>query len=273
MLALAGCSTVRGWFHKDEAVAAEETGQQEAPQSGIVTAADAQAEVAASAVTEPESGIVEIITDYGTYLDGYVAGPVGAPRAVILLHDRWGFDQQMIEWVGRFGEQGYRALAIDLYDGRASSKAEFANEMMRSVDPEWSDANIRAAIKYLARPQRRIGVVGWGFGGGQSLRAAILEPERVAAVVDIYGPVVTDPDELRKISSPVMGIFAQQDDWVPPDQVERFESAMRNLKNAVAIVNVDADYGFAHPERPAYNESAAQRAWQNTEDFLAEMLN
>ena len=44
---------------------------------------------------QPAGKATVLTTAYGTQFDAYVAGPEDASRAVVLLHDRYGFDEQV----------------------------------------------------------------------------------------------------------------------------------------------------------------------------------
>ena len=79
-----------------------------------------------------------------------------------------------------------------------------------------------------------MGSVGWCFGGGWSLRAAILLGDELDAAVVYYGRVVTD-DELASIDAPVLGHFGGEDQGIPIEGVRAFEARMQDLGKVVTV--------------------------------------
>ena len=53
----------------------------------------------------------------------------------------------------------------------------------------------------------RIGSIGWCMGGGYALDVALQEPTLAAAVIN-YGHLATDPEALKKINAPILGLSA-----------------------------------------------------------------
>ena len=76
---------------------------------------------------------------------------------------------------------------------------------------------------------RKLATVGWCFGGGQSLQGTLAAPELVDATVIYYGPLVADPDKLKAIRGPVLGIFANEDQSITPEKVTAFAEARNNF--------------------------------------------
>lgn len=216
---------------------------------------------------------VELHTALGTTFDAYVAGPEDARRGVLIIHDRRGLGSHARNWAERFAGIGYRALAVDLYDGRYSDKPALAARIMTSIDQEAANANLKAGLAYLKAPGRTLATFGWDFGGGQALWAALQDPEAVAATVIYYGPMTTSLKTLRTLKSPVLGFFAKHDLWVSPLHVVAYQDAMREAGVPFSVINYDAAPGFADPASRAYNQPLANEVWQKTEAFLAERLN
>ncbi len=219
--------------------------------------------------------VIEIKTAIGTYLNAYLVGPENATKSVILVHDRWGLDQHTLDWTDRLAEHGFLALAIDLYDGRSAKKRNYkhASLIMGQIDPEWSDVNLKAAVNFIKnKTLLKPAVLGWGFGGGMALRAALLEPASVASTVIFYGPVTMDTTLLDDIEGAVLGVFSTKDEWVSPSKVDAFTNLMRRMRNAIVLMNVDAAPGFVDPSLSAYDDEVAERAWQRSLEFLNETL-
>src|SRR5580765_7577453 len=126
----------------------------------------------------------------------YTPAGKGPFPALIVIHEWWGLNDWVKEQASKFADQGYVALAVDLYRGKVADNPDLAHELMRGVPEDRASRDLRAAFDYLAAQPNvkkdRIGSIGWCMGGGYSLRVAILEPTLAADVIN-YGPLITDP--------------------------------------------------------------------------------
>lgn len=212
--------------------------------------------------------VVTLKSAMGTSLQGYVAGPEDAGRAILLLHDRWGLNGAMRQWVDHFAARGYRALAIDVFDGRASDKMGLATEIMESVDPEWIKQDVLAGLKYLAAPRRAIATVGAGLGGWQSFQAALLAPDKVAATMVLYGDMAANPKDVVRMHAPILAVFAQRDPAISVAMVDEYQSILKKSPSIRRFVTVDAAHGFIDPLYPGYNQAQAEEIKGQIDQFL-----
>jgi len=212
---------------------------------------------------------------------GFLARPARAPRgqalpAVLLIHEWWGLNDNIRDMARRLAGEGYQVLALDMYGGRVASTPEQAREYMGAIvaNSGIGAEHIRAATEYLARQRApRIGVMGWCFGGGWALQAALLESERIDAAVMYYGRPITEPGLLQPLRAPLLGHFGAEDRGIPVESVRQMESALRDLGRQVTIhVYEGAGHGFANPSGQAYRQEAADQAWARTTAFLAQHL-
>ncbi|MDZ7692395.1 MAG: dienelactone hydrolase family protein [Balneolaceae bacterium] len=101
----------------------------------------------------------------------------------------------------RLAEQGYTALAVDLYMGESADSPDQAGKLARQAgqNPGQAISNLKQAYAYLDEQQNasNIGTIGWCFGGGWSLQAALAMPQMVDAAVIYYGRLVTDLEQLK----------------------------------------------------------------------------
>lgn len=229
-------------------------------------------------VAEAEQGatgqVITIDSAFGTGFDAYVAGPEGAKRAVLLLHDRFGVSTQVHDWADRFAAQGYRVLAIDLYDGRHAKEWKHATLVMSQIDPVWAEMDIAAAVAYLKPEQRKVIVVGWDYGATQALLATLHNPESVAATVAYYPTALeTDPNKLQRIAHPVLVIVAERDEQLATPQILAFKDGMSKTQVDFNVMAVDADRGFINPMSKHYDANATQTVWDVTQDFLKQYVS
>jgi carboxymethylenebutenolidase len=178
-----------------------------------------------------------------------------------------------------FADEGYVALAADLYQGRtgANREANMALVQRARGDMDAVVANLDAAQRFLrARDDVSggVGVMGWCFGGGIALSYA-LGGEQHEATAMFYGSLVEDPAELARLDHPIYGTFAEMDRGIPPEAVERFAAALDSLGIDNDIHVYDAvDHGFwlRVDEDRATREEPARDAWSRLKRFLGRVL-
>lgn len=197
----------------------------------------------------------------------YAAGPEDADRAVMILHEWWGLMPHHKDWADRLADLGFRAIVVDLYDGRVTDDAEEASSWMREIDQTQADEKLKAALSNLEAPGRRIATYGCSFGGKESMQATLLAPEQVTATIVAYCQMETDVGKLKRLRGPVLAIYAQQErNW--PQKQEDFEVAMAFAGKDTEGVGYDAAHGFTNPSSPRYDADADKAAWETILRFL-----
>jgi carboxymethylenebutenolidase len=211
--------------------------------------------------------------------NGYLALPEGSGKhpAVIVIHEWWGLNDWIKEQTEKYAAQGYVALAVDLYRGKAAASADEAHILMRGLPDDRGLRDLEAAFAYLAsRPDvdaSKIGAIGWCMGGGWSIKLAVDQP-KLAAVVVNYGSLPTDPANILKIKAPVLGNFGAEDQGIPPKDVKAFESALKgDGKIADIKIYEGAGHAFENPNNKlGYRAEAANDASQRIKSFFAKYL-
>ena len=204
----------------------------------------------------------------------YLSLPEGAKApmpGVIVIHEWWGLNEHIMHWADRLAAEGYAALAVDLYGGVVATTREDAMATMKKVDDARAKAILVAAHQFLVSDQRikapRTAAIGWCFGGGWSMQAAIAIPELDAAVI-YYGHVPTDAKAFAGVKAHLLGIFGNQDDGIPPKHVDAFDAALTQDRIQHKILRYDAPHAFANPSGPAYHPKEAAAAWAEARGFL-----
>jgi carboxymethylenebutenolidase len=212
---------------------------------------------------------------------GYLARPTnseGNLPGLIVIHEWWGLNENIKMMTRRLAGEGYVALAVDLYEGEVASEPDEALELLQESQKKTRrlKQNIRQAYRYLESEQNanKIGSIGWCFGGTWSLNTALLFPRKLDAAVIYYGGgLETNPDRLKSLQMPILGIFGELDNNPSVATVRQFEAALQQLdKSAEIYVYENADHAFANPSGTRYNAEAAEQAWQRTTEFLAQYL-
>lgn len=219
---------------------------------------------------------VTVTTTSGDKGDGYLAVPSTTPApAVLLIHEWWGLNDQIKSVAAEFANQGYVALAADLYGGKVGTTPREARTLMQSVDQHKATELLAAWINWLRRyPQSngKVGTIGWCFGGGWSLNAALATP--VDATVIYYGDVKKTADQLKTLSGPVLGHFATRDNWINAAMVGGFKKAMTAAgKTDLTVYWYDANHAFANPSGSRYDAEDARLAWSRTLAFFKQHLS
>jgi carboxymethylenebutenolidase len=207
----------------------------------------------------------------------YTPSGNGPFPAIIVIHEWWGLNDWVKDQASKLADQGYAALAIDLYRGKVAATPDEAHEIMRGVPEDRAKRDLDAAFAFLASQpnvkKNRIGSIGWCMGGGYSLDVALQQPALAACVIN-YGHLATDPEALRKINAPILGLFGGQDRGITPDDVHKFEAAMKQLGKKIDVkIYDDAGHAFENSNnKDGYRPADTADAWQRTIDFLAATL-
>ena len=212
-------------------------------------------------------------------VSGYLALPAtrGRHPAIIVIHEWWGLNDWVKEQARNLAEQGYAALAVDLYRGKSTADPNEAHELMRGLPHDRGQRDLAAAFEYLAARKdvdsQRIGSIGWCMGGSWSIALAVDEPRLAACVVN-YGALPTDPASIAKIHAAVLGNFGAEDRGIPPSSVQAFEQAMKSAGKTIdAKIYDGAGHAFENPNnKDGYRPDAAKDAGQRTYTFLAQYL-
>lgn len=211
---------------------------------------------------------------------GYLARPDDDKKhpGIILIHEWWGLNDYIRANARRFAELGYVALAVDLYEGESTEKAEDARRLAGTVrsDPEKAFANLKAAVAYLKGhtemvDPKRIASIGWCFGGGWSYEMA-KNNLGVKASIIYYGRF-NPKDDLKKMRATILGHFGKEDRSIRVDTVEEFQAKLKTLSGDHEIyIYENAGHAFANETGSRYNKEAADLAWKRTVRFLEKFL-
>jgi carboxymethylenebutenolidase len=207
----------------------------------------------------------------------YTPAGKGPFPALIVIHEWWGLNDWVKEQASKLADEGYIALAIDLYRGKVATTSDQAHEIMRGAPEDRIKRDLHAAFTFLASKSSvrkdRIGAIGWCWGGGYSLEVALQEPTLAADVIN-YGRLVTDPEALKKINAPILGLFGAQDRGITPDDVHKFEQSLKQMGKKIDVkIYDDAGHAFENPDNgTGYRAEDTADAWKRTVDFLASTL-
>ncbi len=212
--------------------------------------------------------MVTLKTAYGTTFNAYVAGSADAEAGVVLAHDRWGVSPAAKAWADRFSAHGYRVVVADFYDGRRVHRESLAKMAMAQTDPEWVRANLYGALDHLSKHQRKIAVVGWGYGAKYLYQIAAKHDANIDALITFDALPNGKQIALEEIDVPMLSIFGRHDRRLTFEKIDDFEMLMLRLRKNLDVVSVNAGAGFVNPLNSTYQLAASNEAWFAIEAFL-----
>ncbi len=192
---------------------------------------------------------------------------------LFVIHEWWGLNDYIKQEAEKLQTElgDVTVIALDLYDGKIATNPEEAGRYMGEAKEERIGNILKAATAYVGK-DAKIQTIGWCFGGGWSLQAALLMGKQATGCVMYYGMPEKDEKKLKTLSAPVLGLFASQDNWITKELVADFEMKMKANKKEITIQQFDALHAFANPSNPKYDKTAAELAHKMALDFLKKHL-
>lgn len=192
---------------------------------------------------------------------------------IFVFQEWWGLNDHIKrEAENLYNDLGnVNVLALDMYDGKIATSRENAGKYMSEFKQERGNAIVQGALAY-AGPQASVGTIGWCFGGGQSMQAALTAGKQAAACVIYYGMPEENLDRLKNLNCDVLDIWPTQDQWINKDVTSKFEKNMAEAGKKLTVKSYDADHAFANPSNPRHNKDFTADAYKNTLDFFRARL-
>lgn len=212
----------------------------------------------------------------------YEARPAaGGPHpGLMVFQEAFGVNAHIRKVTERFAEQGYVAIAPELFHrtappGFEGSYNDFPSVMphYKAVTAEAAEADARAAYEWLRRNSQvnpdRISSVGFCLGGRVSFVANSVLPLRSA--VSFYGGGIVPAllDRAQRQQGPLLLFWGGLDKNITVEHRKATTDALTAAHKA--YVNVEfaqANHGFFCDERASYHPDAARQAWALTLEFL-----
>ena len=220
--------------------------------------------------------------------------------AVIIVHELWGLGEHIRTVADRFANQGYFALAPDLYSGKGDEHSP-SDQLQRDLFSSDSriryeaQPKLRALIAPTQTPQftslaisrlescfeyiynqplvhQKVSVVGYGLGGNYAISLAIREP-RLRCAVAYYGQAKYPSAELQHIKCPILGFYGSRDKSLALQLNHISENMQKAGVDFHPVLYENAGHAFFNDTNPySYNEDAASDSWTRTQNFLQEHM-
>ncbi|MGH9016482.1 MAG: dienelactone hydrolase family protein [Acidimicrobiales bacterium] len=219
----------------------------------------------------------------------YEAEPDGEVRGgVLVLQEAFGVNDHIEDVTRRFARAGYRAVAPHLFHRSGDEHLDYGNfekimPHMQALSEKGLLEDVDACLAHLAAaglPAGRVGVVGFCMGG--SVTFLVAARRVVGAAVTFYGGGVAEGrfgmaplvEMAPSLQAPWLGLFGDQDQGIPVDQVEALRAAAAAAPVPTEIARyAEAGHGFHCDARPdSYNQDAAEDGWRRTLAWFAEYL-
>ena len=208
--------------------------------------------------------------DANAYL---LASKTKSTKWIFVFQEWWGLNDH----IKREAEQLYKdmgdvnVLAIDMYDGKVTDKREEAGKLMGEFKQDRGNAIVTGALAYAGK-DAKVGTVGWCFGGGQSMQAALTAGKQAVACVMYYGMPEENVDRLKSLNCDVLNIWPTQDQWINVNVMDKFDTNMKAAGKNLTIKSYNADHAFANPSNPKHNKEYTADAYKNTLEFFKARL-
>lgn len=194
-------------------------------------------------------------------------------KAVLVIQEWWGLNDHIKDIAGRYADEGFIAIAPDLYRGRLAKDPQEAGQFMQALAIEDGLDTIANAIAAASTAHgiSHFGITGYCMGGTFALRSAC-EVEGISAAAAFYGD--TPPEEvLQKLTVPTLFISGTKDAWINPEKVAALEDAAERYELPIHSIKYEADHAFFNNTRPeVYDETAAKDAWALVVGFFNDKL-
>ena len=205
---------------------------------------------------------------------GFLAVPsTGKGHGVLVLHAWWGLNDTVKAFCTQLAESGYVVFAPDLYHGKVADNVADAEVLGKALDDNHlqAKAEIADAVAFLNErvgpADRGLAVIGFSLGAYYALDLAAADPKHTRSVVLFYG---TGPADHSKSKAAYLGHFAVNDEFEPRSNVDELEASLRCAGRPVTFYHYQGTghWFFELDRTQAYNQAAADLAWERTLAFL-----
>lgn len=236
--------------------------------------------------------VIDIKGHNGDTINAYYARPAGNGPfpGVVLIHHLPGWDEFYREMTRRFAQHGYLAISPNLY-GRygygTPDEAAAAARAAGGVPDAQVAGDIEGGLNHLkAQPNYsgKSAVIGTCSGGRHAVMVAATT-KAFDACADLWGGGVVQAeltpqrpkapiDMTADLNCPIIGIFGNDDQNPPPDQVNQHEEELKKHGKEYEFYRYDgAGHGIFYYQTPLYRQEAAMDGWSKIFTFFEKHLS
>ncbi len=189
---------------------------------------------------------------------------------IVILQEWWGLDEHIKDVTRRFANEGYVALAPDLFHGQVTDDPQQAMKLIGGLDRARAARDTQASVNYIkdqSSSNGKVGVIGYCMGGGISLLAAC--QESIDAALVYYGGLPEPLDLLDGVTAPVLAAYGSDEG----DRGRELEKALRDRGKQVQLhVYEGANHAFFNDQGQRYDAAASADVWDKTLAFMSANL-
>ena len=209
---------------------------------------------------------------------GFLALPEGdRPHpGVVVIHEAYGLNDNIRDISQRFANEGYAALAVDLFSDRNKPicMARYMAGMLRGSVNRFGVEDLKIALSYMAGLPEvdpdRIGAIGFCMGGSFAVAWACTD-DRLKAVAPFYGANPRPIDAIQRMC-PVVGSYPEKDFTASAGRALDVALIRHDIPHDIKIYP-GAQHSFFNDTGRSYNKSAAEDAWKRVLGFFDAHLN
>ncbi len=180
-----------------------------------------------TAVANLQSDMMQYSAPDGARIDAYLSQPTapGNYPGVIVTMEGMGLEDHMKDLCRRFAEQGYIAIAPDLYTREGRPAPDKVLETLFSVPDSQTMGDLEGAalvLKSNPHANGKVGIIGFCSGGRYTLMFACTSKNVNAAVDSAGGHIIPDDepttarpvaaiDMVASLSCPLLALFGEED--------------------------------------------------------------
>ena len=236
-----------------------------------------------------QSDMMQYSAPDGAQIDAYLSQPAapGNYPGVIVTMEGMGLEAHMKDLCRRFAEQGYIAIAPDLYTREGRPAPDNVLETLFSVPDSQTMGDLEGAALYLkshSHANGKVGIIGFCSGGRYTLMFACTSKNVDAAVDSAGGHIIPDDeptaarpvaaiDMVANLSCPLLAIFGEEDGNPSPDHAARLREELdKHNKTYEYQTYANAGHAFFADYRPSYRAGPAQDMWHRLLLFYEKYL-
>ncbi len=226
---------------------------------------------------------IDIATHDKQNFKGYLAlPPTGSGPGLLLIQEIFGVNEHIRSVADQYALDGYVVLAPDLFWRQQPgvdlgySEADMGKGfgLMQGMDFGLALQDLASTVKTLrgrAESSDKVASIGYCMGGLLSFLSAA--HAGVDAAICYYpGGIDGKLDEADKITCPVLFNFAEADQYIPAEAIEKVKARFAKSSNVQIETYPSVHHGFNCWARESYNQPAATLAHGKTLEFLAKKM-
>jgi carboxymethylenebutenolidase len=190
---------------------------------------------------------------------------------IVLVPDSYGLDDFTKAEANRLASLGYIVLAVDIYNGHLTTDPGDRANMTANLDTATVMKTVNAGFRFFHESPTchvdHVVAMGWGAGAGFVFEAA-RDSKALDGAIMFYGPVLTQPGDIKKFAVPLCAVYPDNDPMTPRENVVAFQHMMKDAGNDFEAWFIAAGPGWSNPQSKSYSPAEDREAWKVTLPFL-----